>query len=83
MKTKYEYLKEQGINLDKDFSTSTYTKIRFSMESFAKDFLQKKVNSITDKDYTQIAVKIAESGNVFCSYDGEIIKQEINKMLKG
>jgi hypothetical protein len=40
MKTKNDYLKEQGIDLEKDFSTSTYTKIRFAMEEYAKAYHQ-------------------------------------------
>lgn len=43
MKTKNEYLKEQGIDLEKDFSIGTYTKIRFAMENFANDYHKSEV----------------------------------------
>lgn len=43
MKTKNEYLKEQGIDFEKDFSIGTYTKIRFAMENFANDYHKSEV----------------------------------------
>lgn len=46
MKTKNENLQEQGINLEKDFSIGTYTKIRFAMEQFATDYHESKVKKL-------------------------------------
>lgn len=43
MKTKNEYLKEQGVDLEKDLSIGTYTKIRFAMENFANDYHKSEV----------------------------------------
>lgn len=46
MKTKNEYLKEQGINLETDFSIGTYTKIRFAMEQHAIDYHKSEVEKL-------------------------------------
>jgi|GEM_PF-5661409 len=43
MKTKNDYLKEQGIDLEKDLSVGTYTKIRFAMKEYAKDYHESEV----------------------------------------
>ena len=43
MKTKNEYLKEQGIDLEKDLDVGTYTKIRFAMEQYAVDYHENEV----------------------------------------
>lgn len=43
MKTKNEYLNEQGIDLEKDLDVGTYTKIRFAMDQYAKDYHENEV----------------------------------------
>ena len=43
MKTKNEYLNKQGIDLEKDLDISTYTKIRFAMEEYAKDYHRSEI----------------------------------------
>jgi len=50
MKTKNEYLKEQGIDLEKELGVSTYTKVRFAMEAFAKDYAQEQVKNCSIPD---------------------------------
>ena len=45
MKTKNEYLNEQGIDLEKELGVSTYTKVRFAMEAYAEDYAQEQVKN--------------------------------------
>lgn len=44
MKSKNEYLIEQGIDPIKDFSVTTYTKLRFAMEEHASDYHQDQMD---------------------------------------
>lgn len=46
MKTKNEYLKEQGIDIEKDLDVGTYTKMRFAMEEYAKDYHESEVEKL-------------------------------------
>ena len=46
MKTKNEYLTDQGINLEKDFDIATYTKLRFAMEQYGIDYHKAEVKKL-------------------------------------
>ncbi len=45
MKTKNEYLKDEGVILESDFSAGVYTKIRFAMEKYGNDYHQEQVKN--------------------------------------
>nr|WP_298659963.1 hypothetical protein [uncultured Flavobacterium sp.] len=64
MKTKNEYLKEQGIDLEKDFSAGTYTKIRFAMENYANDYHESEVKKFC------LAAVSGQSELLFCDCKG-------------
>lgn len=69
MKTKNEYLKEQGIDLEKDFSIGTYTKIRFAMEEYAKDYHESEVIKF------RLGAVMVRSEQLPCAHCGRPLKE--------
>lgn len=69
MKTKNEYLKEQGVDLEKDLDLGTYTKIRFAMEEYAKDYHESEVKKF------RLGAVMVQSEQLPCSHCGRPLKE--------
>lgn len=65
MKTKNEYLTEQGIDLEKDFDIGTYSKIRFAMENFANDYHKSEVLKLSKANVIKSVCDVCGSDDTY------------------
>lgn len=72
MKAKNEYLKEQGVDLEKDLDVGTYTKIRFAMEEYAKDYNESEIKKFSLGDARRSVYSYAITG----TFHGSIVEAE-------
>lgn len=79
MKTKNECLKNNGIDLEKDFSVGTYTKIRFAMQEYSD---QQTVNlKLINEKQRELIEKLKEV-LVLDEYDFKALQKYKDKVGK-